>query len=135
MVTRDLNNTIKYMIGVDNLMNRVSEIAAANQSMNYPPHNLVALDNSNILLEMALAGFDSSEVSVYTENSVLYISGTKPESKERNYLHRGLANRSFKWSRAIPEDSRVESVDFKDGLLSVKLTTIVPEEKKKKVWF
>lgn len=122
------------MIGYENLLNRVSEIAHS-QTKNYPPCNIIKVDNSTLLLEMGVSGFKASEISVYTENDILYVSGEKKDSDNRNYIHRSLANRSFNWYRALSEDMRVENVTFEDGLLTIKLARVVPEEKLKKVWF
>lgn len=132
-MNNDLNYALRFMIGSEELLNRVSRIAGT-QTSNYPPFNLIKDDNSTVTIELGLAGFNSSEISVYTENNVLYVSGNKKETKEKNYLHKALANRSFNWSRAFSEDMKVDNVDFRDGLLTIKLVMVVPEDKKKRVW-
>lgn len=131
----DLKVLYHYMLDFNNLFQRVSEISRE-QPANYPPYNLSEDESkTKLTLEMALAGFKSSEVSVYTENGFLHIQGTKDEASSRNYVHRGLANRSFKWCRAFPDNMKVDNVDFDGGLLTVTLQKVIPEDKKRKVWF
>ena len=107
------------------------------QAANYPPYNLVQLSNTESHLEVALAGFKKEEVSVYTEYGKLVIEGKKENKKEEedlNFLHQGLAQRSFNRSWAIADDTEVRSVTFEDGLLTVILGKIVPEHHARKNW-
>jgi len=63
---------------------------------NYPPYNLVQVNNVESKLELALAGFKKKEVYVYTQDGKLFIEGQKEDKEtETNYLHKGLAQRSF----------------------------------------
>lgn len=131
--THDLEKFFeRYSIGMDNVINNVF---SNNQTdLNYPPHNTIDEGNGRFLLEVALAGFTEDEVSVYTEENKLCISGTKPQST-RTYLHKGIANRSFKRFWTIPDGIEVREVKLANGLLSVRLEKIVQDNQKKKVWF
>ena len=103
---------------------------------NYPPYNLVQLNNHESKLEMALAGFKKDEVKVYTEFGKLYIEGKKEESEvDGTFVHKGLAQRSFQRVWTITDDTEVGSVKFEDGLLTVELNKIVPEHHARKDWF
>ena len=123
----------KSSIGMDDYFDRLFKAQAAN----YPPYNLVQLSNTESHLEVALAGFKKEEVSVYTEYGKLVIEGkkeNKKEEKDLNFLHQGLAQRSFNRSWAIADDTEVRSVTFEDGLLTVILGKIVPEHHARKNW-
>ena len=123
----------KSSIGMDDYFDRLFKAQAAN----YPPYNLVQLSNTESHLEVALAGFKKEEVSVYTEYGKLVIEGKKENKKEEedlNFLHQGLAQRSFNRSWAIADDTEVRSVTFEDGLLTVILGKIVPEHHARKNW-
>ena len=103
------------------------------QSNNYPPYNLVQLNNHESKLEIALAGFKKNEVKVYTEFGKLYVEGKKEESKDvGEFVHKGLAQRSFQRVWTITDDTEVGSVSFDDGLLVVDLNKIVPEHHTRK---
>tara|TARA_R100000231_G_scaffold60686_1_gene49502 strand:+ start:128 stop:562 length:435 start_codon:yes stop_codon:yes gene_type:complete len=123
----------KSSIGMDDYFDRLFKAQAAN----YPPYNLVQLSNTESHLEVALAGFKKEEVSVYTEYGKLVIEGKKENKKEEedlNFLHQGLAQRSFNRSWAIADDTEVRSVTFEDGLLTVILGKIVPEHHARRTW-
>ena len=100
---------------------------------NYPPYNIVQVNNVESRLEIALAGFKKDEVSVYTEFGKLYVEGKKEESKnDGEFVHKGLAQRSFTRQWTLSDDTEVRSVSFDDGLLVVKLGKIVPEHHARK---
>ena len=118
-------------IGMDDYLNRFWE-SDMNKS-NYPPYNLVQLNNHESKLEIALAGFKKDEVKVYTEFGKLYVEGKKEESKDvGEFVHKGLAQRSFQRVWTITDDTEVGSVSFDDGLLVVDLNKIVPEHHTRK---
>ena len=100
---------------------------------NYPPYNLIHVNNVESLLEIALAGFGKKELKVYTEYGKLIVEGSK-EVKDTGseYVHQGLAQRSFTREWALSEDVEVREVQFKDGLLTVKLGKVVPEHHARK---
>ena len=101
---------------------------------NYPPYNLVQVNNVESLLEIALAGFKKNEIHVYTEYGKLFVEGRKETDKEGGpeYIHQGLAQRNFTREWALSEDVEVREVQFKDGLLTVKLGKVVPEHHARK---
>ena len=100
---------------------------------NYPPYNLIQLNNHESTLEIALAGFKKDELKVYTEFGKLYVKGSKEESKvDGTFVHKGLAQRSFERVWTVSDDTKVGSVEFTDGLLTVQLNKIVPEHHSRK---
>ena len=101
---------------------------------NYPPFNLVQLNNHESRLEIALAGFKKDEVKVYTEYGKLVVEGNKEQKEDKTYANQGLAQRSFSRSWAISDDTEVRSVDFQDGLLTITVGKIVPEHHARKDW-
>ena len=87
-------------------------------------------------MELALAGFKSNEVNVYTQDGKLFIEGQKTNTeKEENYIHRGVAQRSFTRAWTLAEDTEVRSVEFEAGLLTITLGRIVPDHHQRKDWF
>ena len=117
-------------IGMDDYLNRFWEDTTTS---NYPPYNLVQLNNHESKLEIALAGFKKNEIKVYTEFGKLYVQGKKEESKDvGEFVHKGLAQRSFERVWTVTDDTKVGSVSFDDGLLVVELNKIVPEHHSRK---
>ena len=118
-------------IGMDDYLDRFFN---EDYSSNYPPYNLIHLNNVESVLEIALAGFSKKDIKVYTEYGKLIIEGKK-ESKENdsvNYAHQGLAQRSFNRTWQLSDDVEVGEVKFEDGLLTVKLGKVVPEHHARK---
>ena len=124
-----LDKISRNSIGLDNYLDQFFNIP----SSNYPPYNLINLNNHESRLEIALAGFKKEEVKVYTEYGKLVVEGTKPEEKQTTeYFHRGLARRNFNKSWTLSEDCVVDDVKFEDGLLTIELKKIVPEKHARK---
>ena len=120
-------------IGMDDYLNRFWDDTTTS---NYPPYNLIQLNNHESKLEIALAGFKKNEIKVYTEFGKLYVQGKKEESENAGeFLHKGLAQRSFERVWTITDDTEIGSVKFEDGLLVVELNKIVPEHHARKEWF
>ena len=118
-------------IGMDEYFDRLFHLHET--TTNYPPYNLVQVNNVESKLELALAGFKKKEVYVYTQDGKLFIEGQKEDKEtDTNYLHKGLAQRSFTRAWTLSDDTEVRSVDFEDGLLTVTLGRIVPDHHKRK---
>jgi HSP20 family molecular chaperone IbpA len=118
-------------IGMEDYFDRLTTLHET--TSNYPPYNLVTVSNVESRLELALAGFKKKEVYVYTQDGKLFVEGQK-EDKETGteYVHRGVAQRSFTRSWTLSDETEVRSVSFEDGLLSIVLGKVVPEHHQRK---
>ena len=117
-------------IGMDDYLDRFFN---ESPQSNYPPYNLIQVNNHESKLEIALAGFKKDELKVFTEFGKLYIEGKKEESENvGEFVHQGLAQRSFERVWTITDDTEIGSVKFEDGLLTVGLNKIVPEHHARK---
>ena len=117
--------------GMDDYLNRFWD--GVDTTSNYPPYNLVQVNNVESRLEIALAGFKKDEVSVYTEFGKLHVEGKKEESEAvGEFVHKGLAQRSFTRVWTVSDDTEVRGVEFRDGLLVVQLGKVVPEHHTRK---
>ena len=126
-----MDRITRNSIGMDEYFDRLFNLHET--TSNYPPYNLVQISNVESRLELALAGFSKKEVLVYTQDGKLFIEGQKEDKEtETNYLHKGLAQRSFTRTWTLADDTEVTSVNFEDGLLTVILGRIVPESHKRK---
>jgi len=118
-------------IGMDDYLDKFFN--GPTQTINYPPYNLIQLNNHESKLEIALAGFKKDELKVYTEFGKLFVEGRKEEQEiDGEFIHKGLAQRSFERVWTVSDDTKVGSVKFEDGLLSVELKKIVPKHHARK---
>ena len=125
-----MDRIVKNSIGMDDYFDR---FWGADTQSNYPPYNLVQVNNVESRLEIALAGFKKKEVKVYTEFGKLYVEGKKEESEMvGEVVHKGLAQRSFSRAWTLSDDTEVRQVSFTDGLLRVELGKIVPDHHARK---
>ena len=121
-----MDKIVKNSIGInDDYLDRFFNVA---HTSNYPPFNLIQINNVESRLEVALAGFKKDDVKVYTEYGKLHVEG-KQEDKETDgeFVHKGLAQRSFDRQWTLADDTEVRSVSFDNGLLTIELGKIVPE--------
>ena len=117
-------------IGMDDYLNRFWDDTTTS---NYPPYNVIQVNNVESRLEIALAGFKKKEVKVYTEFGKLFVEGKKEESATvGEIVHKGLAQRSFTRAWTLSDDTEVRQVSFTDGLLRVELGKIVPDHHARK---
>jgi HSP20 family molecular chaperone IbpA len=116
-------------IGIDQYLDRVF----AQTTTNYPPYNLIQVNNLESRLEIALAGFKKEEVHAYTEYGKLFVEGEKQDKDEDGtFIHKGMAQRNFKRSWSLSDDTEVSNVTFEDGLLTIRLKKIVPDHYQRK---
>ena len=124
-----MDRITKNSIGLDTYFENIFNVT---NQVNYPPYNIVHVNNVESRLEIALAGFKKKEIKVYTEYGKLVVEGTKENKEDKEYLHRGLASISFKREWSLSDDIVVKDVTFADGLLIPKLGKIVPEHHARK---
>ena len=125
-----LDKISKNSIGMDDYLNRFWDL---DTTSNYPPYNIVQVNNVESKLEIALAGFSKDDVSVYTEFGKLYVEGKKEESETvGEFVHKGLAQRNFTRVWTLSDDTEIRDVRFTDGLLVVELGKIVPDHHARK---
>ena len=128
-----------FSVGFDNLFDDFDRIYKFNSdSINhYPPYNIRKINDTDYVIELAIAGFGKKDIEVKSQENTLTIkSKDKKEEvldKDEDILHRGISQRSFTRSFTVAEDVVVKGADLKDGLLSVKLERIIPDEKKPKI--
>ena len=131
--TSDLSSLMDQItrnsIGLDEYFDRVF----TQTSSNYPPYNLIQVNNVESRLEIALAGFKKEEVHAFTEYGKLFVEGQKQNKDEDGtFIHKGVAQRNFKRSWTLSDDTEVSNVVFEDGLLTIELRKIVPEHHARK---
>ena len=129
-MTRNPAFSSPFLLGfeeIERLLERVSKSADG-----YPPYNIerIASNGSTptqLIITLAVAGFDSNEIEVTFEENELTVSGRRQENAERDFLHRGIATRQFQRTFVLADGMEVKGADLKDGLLSIELTRPEPQ--------
>jgi molecular chaperone IbpA len=125
----------RALIGFDTMFDQMERRYANSVNNNYPPHNILRLGDNEYAIQVAVTGFDKTEISVTVENNVLMVKGESmtTEYPQEAYLHRGLATRDFIKEFPLAEHIEVVGAETKNGMLIIKLIRNVPESAKPKV--
>ena len=130
MTTIDFTPLFRSTIGFDRMANQF-ESAFRNDATGYPPYNIELMNENHYNISIAVAGFAEDELDLEVKENILKVSGVKKaESKDKKYLHRGIASRSFERSFQLADYVYVEGAELKDGLLNIRLIREIPEASK-----
>ena len=131
MVRNTLNVPRSLFIGFDPILQELERIHTAGRSQdNYPPHNVVKVDDENFIIELAVAGFSEENISVEVKDGILLVKGQHDESEIREYAHKGISSRKFEKSFRLSEFVVIDGADLADGILVVYARVELPEEKR-----
>ena len=127
-----------WAIGHDRLfrdMLNMVEKTPNRTASSYPPHNLIKNGNGKYVVELAAAGFSKEELEIKTEDGTLTISGRKKEEEDdEKFAQKGIAKRPFSKSFHLASDVVVDGVSFRDGMVTIDLQQVIPEDKKEKIY-
>ena len=127
----DLPSLHRHAIGFDRLFEEVTRTFANSRTDNYPPYNIVRLDETHYVIEVAVSGFSEPELDIELKDSVLTIKGQKEKKEnEAEYLHRGISARNFERTFTLNSDLEVRAATVENGILAVALEHVIPDEKK-----
>ncbi len=130
----DLSPLYRSSIGYDRFGSLLDAAFQTEKTSNsYPPYNIEVVAENKYTISLALAGFQESELDIQVENGVLTVQGRKEASAEaKNYLHQGIANRSFERKFNLADHIEVVNAELANGLLIISLVKEVPEAMKPK---
>lgn len=128
----DLSPLYRSSIGFDRLASVFDRALSAEVANGYPPYNIEILDENRYAIALAVAGFTIHELTISVENGILTVKGEKEKSDTRNYLHQGIANRTFERKFNLADYVEVTEAKLENGLLSINLVREVPEAMKPK---
>lgn len=137
--TLDIPSLHRHAIGFDRMFEELNRsFANSKGGDNYPPYNVIKLDDTHYVVEVAVAGFSEDELDVELKDGTLSVSGEKVNSEVKisgyaaEYLHKGISARNFLRRFTLAENVEVRAATVKNGVLSVDLEHVIPEEKKLK---
>jgi len=121
----DFGNFRRSSVGFDRLFDMLENSTIGGE--NYPPFDLIKVDDNQYRIEVAVAGFRPEDIEITSQQNVLLIRGQKGDDNGSNYVHRGIANRSFERRFALADHIQVKGADLKDSMLAIDLVREIPE--------
>lgn len=117
-----------FFIGFDRMLNRMQ--APPTGQSNYPPYNIIKTDDNNYELQLAIAGFKYDDLEITLEDGKLTIAGNQTVEPSADYIHKGISARNFSREFTLMDTIIVNGATLEDGILTVQLENVIPEEKK-----
>ena len=128
MRTNDWAPLYRSTVGFDRLFDLLDQATRVEPMNNWPPYNIEKVGQDQYRITMAVAGFSSDEIDLTQHETTLLVVGQKASSNEDSqYLHRGIATRSFKQSFNLADHVKVTGASLENGLLTIELRREVPE--------
>ena len=132
----DIPTLTKFGIGFDNMFDELMRVSAQQSSTNYPPYNIVQINEDEYMISLAVAGFGLDNLSVVKDKNFLVIEGKEYQSDSEkivpNYLHKGISNRDFRREFQLADHVEISNASLELGILNVYLKREVPESAKPK---
>ena len=138
-MTRNLsvwNSLRPFSVGFDSIFDEFDRMLESTErySTNYPPYNIKKVNDADYRIEVALAGYDKDDIEVELKDSALTVRNKTREQtideKGNGVIHKGISTRQFERAFTISEDIKVKDAELKNGLLTIDLERIIPDEKK-----
>ena len=127
----NFNQLTPYAVGFDRIFDNLSRYTADNvQSTGFPPYNIRKEGDYNYVIELALAGFGKKDIEVEVADGTLSVRSVKENSEDDSTVYRGISYRRFERKFTMADDIVVNGAKLENGMLTVDLERVVPEEKK-----
>ena len=132
MTTFDFSPLYRTSVGFDRLASMMSSATRQDQGNSYPPYNIRTTGEDHYQITMAVAGFSEDDIDIITEHNRLVITGKRADEEEEQveYLHRGIATRSFERHLNLADHVKVVRANLENGLLHIDLEREIPEAMK-----
>jgi molecular chaperone IbpA len=130
----DIPQLHKFGIGFDTMFDELHRIHSQQANTNYPPYNVVQINEDEYMISMAVAGFGPDNLSVTKEKNFLILEGKQhpADDVEPNYLHHGISARDFRREFKLADHVEIANAHLELGILNIHLKRDVPEEQKPK---
>jgi molecular chaperone IbpA len=117
-------------IGFDRLFDLLENDGGLQSNDSYPPFDLIKLDDNHFRINLAVAGFNSDQITITAQQNQLLVSGKRGDDEGIDFVHRGIATRSFDRRFGLADHVTVQQADLRDGLLQIDLVREIPEAMK-----
>ena len=127
----NFNQLTPYAVGFDRVFDQLNQYVINNsQATGFPPYNIRKEGDYNYVIELALAGFGKKDIEVEVADGTLTIRSVKENSEDDSTVYRGISRRRFERKFTMADDIVVNGATLENGMLTVELERVVPEEKK-----
>jgi len=128
----DMRPYVKLSVGLEELFDELTRMTSTAPETNYPPYNIVKYNDDTYSIELAVAGFEMSEIDINLENNHLVVQGIHAEKPalELTYIHRGISSRNFTKTITLGNHIVVNGASLKNGMLTISLVRVLPENLK-----
>ena len=135
LTDKEFNHMVDKLFAFEHPLKEIDKAidTVLSNSANFLPYNVVRVDENNILIEIACAGYTEKEIEIVAESNKLVVTGKKADKDERQYFVKGIAGRSFKHIHPISDTTIVRSAVLLNGILHVYLENVIPETSKPRV--
>lgn len=128
MSSTELNPLYRTLVGFDRIASLMDQASRLDAAPGYPPFNVEQTGEDAFRIELAVAGFGHDELSIEFKQNSLIVSGARaPAEATRQFLHRGIAERSFERRFGLADHVRVGAAKLENGLLTIELVRELPE--------
>ena len=130
----DIPSIHKFAVGFDNMFDEILRVNAQQSNSNYPPYNVVQINEDEFMISIAVAGFGHDNLTVTKEKNFLIIDGAHStdtvNTNPINYLHRGISERNFRREFQLADHVEITNAHLELGILNLYLKREVPEAQK-----
>jgi molecular chaperone IbpA len=128
MASTELNPLYRTLVGFDRIANLMDQASRLDAAPGYPPFNIEQVGDDQFRIELAVAGFSEDDLTIeFKQNSLIVAGQRKAPETQRNFLHRGIAERSFERRFGLADHVRVAGAKLENGLLTIDLVRELPE--------
>lgn len=127
MASNELNPLYRTLVGFDRIASLMDQAARLDAAPGYPPFNVEQIGEDNFRIELAVAGFGEDDLNIEFKQNSLVVTGQRKPAEQRNFLHRGIAERSFERRFGLADHVRVAGAKLENGLLTIDLVRELPE--------
>ena len=127
MASNELNPLYRTLVGFDRIASLMDTAARLDAAPGYPPFNVEQIGEDNFRIELAVAGFGEDDLNIEFKQNSLVVTGSRKPVEQRNFLHRGIAERSFERRFGLADHVRVSGAKLENGLLTIELVRELPE--------
>ena len=132
-LTDFITSLTPFTVGMDRMIRDLEQFSNSytGSSTGYPPYNIEQVDDGKWIISMAIAGFSEDDIEVSQKERNLTVKGKiKDKDDENEFVHRGIANRSFERTFRLGPHVIVKNATLKNGMLAIDLEQELPEEEK-----
>jgi len=130
MRTFDFSPFSRSTVGFEGIFDRLNNMQPPEKVEGFPPYDIVRTEDDAFRITLAVAGFAPDDLSITAQQNLLLVTGRKSQDSQREYLHRGISDRTFERRFDLADHIEVQGASYDNGLLRIDLVRRIPEAMK-----